>query len=101
MHKVADTDELQRELRRILAYAQTERPSRARLANELSSLGRRVAGQYSLTAFKRAVSARNIRLIKTMVEELRRSRFSEKEIYRLALAGDDQLTQDEWQDIIA
>lgn len=43
MHKIANTTVLQTELRRILAYAQSERPSRSRIAGELRSLSSRVA----------------------------------------------------------
>jgi len=43
MNKIANTNELQTALRRILAYAQTERPSRVKLASELQSLSVRVA----------------------------------------------------------
>jgi hypothetical protein len=43
MRKIANTTELQTELRRILAYSRTERPSRRRLAATLSALSIRVA----------------------------------------------------------
>lgn len=43
MRKVASPQDLQIELRRLLAYAQTDRPSRTKLALELRSLASRVA----------------------------------------------------------
>ena len=47
MRKIADADELEIELRRLLAYAQTDKPSRSRLASELESLRARVAGEHT------------------------------------------------------
>jgi phage gpG-like protein len=44
MRKIADTNELQSELRRLLAYAQSNQPSRARIASELRSISTRLAG---------------------------------------------------------
>ena len=45
MNKIASADELEAELRKLLAYAQTESPSRKVLARDLVSLGIRVAGE--------------------------------------------------------
>ena len=45
MDKIASTDELQAELRKLLAYAQTHQPSRTVLARDLTSLTLRVAGK--------------------------------------------------------
>lgn len=44
MRKIADTAALQSELRRLLSYAESSRPSRILLARDLRSLGERVAG---------------------------------------------------------
>jgi hypothetical protein len=44
MKKIANTTELQTELQRLLAYSQSELPSRAVLASELQALSERVAG---------------------------------------------------------
>lgn len=44
MRKIANTAELQSELQRILAYAESSLPSREVLAADLRSLGERVAG---------------------------------------------------------
>jgi len=44
MRKIANTTELQTELRELLAYSLSERPSRLRIAAELDTLGGRVAG---------------------------------------------------------
>lgn len=38
MRKIANATELQRELHRLLAYSQTERPSRTKIASELRTL---------------------------------------------------------------
>ena len=43
MDKIASPNELQAELRRLLAYAQTEKPSREKLAAGLRGLASRVA----------------------------------------------------------
>jgi hypothetical protein len=43
MHKIANTIELQTELRRLLAYAESRQPSRVVLAEALSTLSERVA----------------------------------------------------------
>jgi len=43
MPKIANTDELQQELRRILAYTHSEQPSRTRIASELQDLGDRLS----------------------------------------------------------
>lgn len=43
MRKIANTSELQSELRRLLAYAQSERPSRRRIASALEDLSLRLA----------------------------------------------------------
>lgn len=43
MDKIATTDELTFELKRLLGYAQSALPSRVRLAMELAGLARRVA----------------------------------------------------------
>ena len=45
MRKIASTTELQHELRRLIAYTQTEQPSRQRIAGELQSLSQRLAGE--------------------------------------------------------
>jgi len=42
MDKIASTHELQTELKRLLAYASSERPSRVRVARQLEQLGRRL-----------------------------------------------------------
>lgn len=42
MPKIADADELERELRRLLAYSQTDEPSRSRIASELLDLSGRL-----------------------------------------------------------
>jgi hypothetical protein len=44
MRKIASTPELQDELRRLIAYAETAQPSRARIADALEDLSDRVAG---------------------------------------------------------
>jgi len=44
MNKIASPQQLQDELRRLLAYAQTEKPSREKLAAGLNALADRVAG---------------------------------------------------------
>jgi hypothetical protein len=44
MHKIASPNELQAELRRLLAYSQSPKPSRVRLAAEMRELADRVAG---------------------------------------------------------
>lgn len=44
--RIVNASELQSELLRILAYAQSERPSRVRLANTLATLAERVAGAF-------------------------------------------------------
>jgi|GEM_PF-909000 hypothetical protein len=46
MQKIANTSELQRELRRLLSYAQSQRPSRLQLASACQDLSERVAGQH-------------------------------------------------------
>jgi hypothetical protein len=43
--KIASADELQAELKKILAYAQTENPSRKVIAQDLELLSARVAGK--------------------------------------------------------
>jgi parvulin-like peptidyl-prolyl isomerase len=45
MNKIASADELEAELRKLLAYSQTESPSRKVLARDLVGLGIRVAGE--------------------------------------------------------
>jgi hypothetical protein len=45
MRRIASSKELQAELTKLLAYAQTDRPSRVLIANELMQLGVRLAGQ--------------------------------------------------------
>jgi len=45
MDRIASADELEAELRKLLAYAQTDKPSRKVLARDLVSLGIRVAGE--------------------------------------------------------
>jgi len=50
MHKIANTSELQSELRRLLAYAQSQHPSRVALASACQELGERVAGQREAAA---------------------------------------------------
>lgn len=44
MDKIASPDELQAELRKLLAYAESENPSREKLAADLNALSSRVAG---------------------------------------------------------
>jgi hypothetical protein len=44
MKKIANTTELQAEIRQILAYAQSEQPSREHVAKHLQLLSARVAG---------------------------------------------------------
>jgi hypothetical protein len=44
MRKIANTAELQTELRRLLSYTQSEQPSRARVANDLQKLSKRLVG---------------------------------------------------------
>lgn len=51
MKKIANTAELQDELRSILTYAQTEHPSRERLASQLEDLSQRVAGWMPATSY--------------------------------------------------
>lgn len=51
MNKIASPDELQSELRRLLAYAQTERPSRERIAHALDTLSERVGAAAPKTVF--------------------------------------------------
>lgn len=53
MHKVANSQELQVELQRILRLASQSNPSRAHLAEELRSLADRVAGMDKLVWTKR------------------------------------------------
>lgn len=43
MDKIASPQDLQAELRRLLAYSQSERPSRARVASELRTLSERLS----------------------------------------------------------
>jgi hypothetical protein len=43
MHRIANTTELQSELRRLIAYAESPQPSRERLAAALNDLSERVA----------------------------------------------------------
>lgn len=43
MNKIADADELEGELRRLVAYAQSAQPSRSRIAGELRALSARLA----------------------------------------------------------
>lgn len=45
MKRIASANELQSELNKILAYAQTENPSRHMLASSLELLSYRVAGE--------------------------------------------------------
>jgi len=45
MHRIAKTRELQHELQQLLEYAQSPRPSRLRVADELLALSRRLATQ--------------------------------------------------------
>lgn len=45
MDKISSTDELQAELRKLLAYSATQKPSRKVLARDLASLTLRVAGE--------------------------------------------------------
>jgi len=47
MHKIANTNELQSELRRLIAYAGSDLPSRTRIAAELRQLSQRVAADRS------------------------------------------------------
>jgi hypothetical protein len=49
MRKIATTDELQDKLRELLSYAQSDRPSRERIAGELQALSERLTG-HSKTA---------------------------------------------------
>lgn len=44
MRKIASTNELQTELRRLLAYSKGERPSRTRVAGELVRIGQSLLG---------------------------------------------------------
>ena len=44
MQKIATPNELQDELRRVIAYAESELPSRARIAADLNALSDRLAG---------------------------------------------------------
>lgn len=46
MHKIASPKELQTELRRLLAYVQSERPSRIVLAAEFRALASRLATEF-------------------------------------------------------
>jgi len=48
MNKIASPQDLQAELRRLLAYAQTEKPSREKLAAEMRGLANRVAADVRL-----------------------------------------------------
>jgi hypothetical protein len=57
MHKIADADELETELRRLLAYTQTEEPSRSHLASELHGLSLRVAEEGSKRTYGKQVNA--------------------------------------------
>lgn len=50
MNKIASPRDLQHELGALLAYAQTETPSRARIASALNELADRVAGTFLLAA---------------------------------------------------
>jgi hypothetical protein len=45
MPEINDADELERELRRLLAYSRTEQPSRAKIASALEDLAGRLAGK--------------------------------------------------------
>lgn len=45
MNKIASPQDLQNELRRLVAYAESENPSREKLGSELHDLASRVAGQ--------------------------------------------------------
>jgi len=45
MRKIASPQDLQAELQRLLAYSQTEQPSREKIASELRGLAARVAKQ--------------------------------------------------------
>lgn len=68
MRKIADTNELQAELRRLLAYAQTEQPSRSVLAGELEALGARLAGDKTAAEDARAVTDRLFKLKNNKME---------------------------------
>lgn len=46
MRKIADANDLERELRRLLAYSQSAKPSRERIASALQELSRRTAGAF-------------------------------------------------------
>lgn len=66
MRKIASPADLQAELRRLLAYAQSPEPSREKLANELRGLAARVATPKPRTpqeverVFEEAFSAANL-----------------------------------------
>jgi hypothetical protein len=47
---IANTQELQDELRRILAYAQIDRPSRVKLSKDLNELAKRVVAKREILA---------------------------------------------------
>jgi hypothetical protein len=56
MRKIASTIELQTELQRLLAYSDTKRPKRSRLARELATLGTRVAAESAESILKQVES---------------------------------------------
>ena len=47
MRKIANTNELQSELRRLIAYSQSKRPSRGKISIRLSDLSKRLAASYN------------------------------------------------------
>lgn len=55
----------------------------------------------SITTFKSAVRSRDSKVIRQAVEAMKASGLTEREVYRIAKAGDPDLTQDEWSDILA
>lgn len=52
MRKIANTAELQSELRRLLAYVATDRPSRSKIASELDALSARLMTAMSTATVK-------------------------------------------------
>jgi hypothetical protein len=72
MRKIADADELEIELRRLLAYAQTDKPSRSRLASELESLRARVAGEHTRLAAELTDEGRMVASIEGPIEQVKR-----------------------------
>jgi len=69
MYRIAKT-ELQQELQRLLAYAQSARPSRVRLAAALQDLSVRVAAFYDNTPFKQREQAMSKQLRAAYLEDL-------------------------------